>query len=60
MDTINSVHCHLKADSEAYEDALDAIRLFAAARPEWVPVLRAIECYVIGLEQSVGLHEPGT
>lgn len=60
MDTTNFAHYRLKADSEAYEDALDAIRLFAANRPEWRPVLRAIECYVISLEQNVGLHEPGT
>lgn len=59
-DTINSVNCHLKADSEAYEDALDSIRLVAARHPEWVPVLRAIQSYVAALEETAGLHEPGT
>lgn len=60
MDTTSSAHFRLKADSEAYEDAMDAIRLFAASRPEWRPVLQAIECYVISLEETAGLHEPGT
>lgn len=60
MDTTNFAPFRLKADSEAYEDALDSIRLMAAHHPEWRAVLRAIQCYVVALEESVGLHEPGT
>jgi hypothetical protein len=49
----------LKTDSEAYEDALDSIRLFCVYHPEWRQVLKAIETYVANLEGSVGKHEPG-
>lgn len=59
-DTANYARFPLKADSEAYEDALDSIRLVAARHPEWVPVLRAIQSYVSALEETAGLHEPGT
>jgi hypothetical protein len=48
-----------KTDSEAYEDALDAIRLYAAKHPEWRTVLKSIQSYVGALEASAGLHEPG-
>ena len=60
MDTTNSAKFLLKTDSEAYEDALDSIRLFCAHHPEWKQVLAAIETYVASLEESVGKHEPGT
>lgn len=60
MDTTSSVRFRLKADSESYEDALDSIRLVASRHPEWMPVLRAIQSYVAALEETVGLHEPGT
>jgi hypothetical protein len=56
----NFVNSRLKADSEAYEDALDSIRLVAARHKEWVPVLKAIQSYVLTLEKTAGLHEPGT
>lgn len=55
----NSASSHLKTDAEAYEDAMDAIRLYGVRRPEWRNVLHAIETYVSGLESSAGLHEPG-
>lgn len=45
---------------EAYEDALDSIRFYATRHPEWTQILRAIEQYVSSLEETVGLHEPGT
>jgi hypothetical protein len=56
----NSANCRLKTDSEAYEDALDSIRLFCVHHPEWKQVLQVIETYVASLESSVGKHEPGT
>jgi hypothetical protein len=60
VDTTSSVKSRLKADSEAYEDALDSIRFFCAHHPEWRQVLQSIETYVTSLESSVGKHEPGT
>jgi hypothetical protein len=60
VDTTSSAKSLLKTDSEAYEDALDSIRLFCAHHPEWRQVLKAIETYVASLEESVGKHEPGT
>lgn len=60
MDTISSAKPRSKTDSEAYEDALDSIRLFSARHPEWRQILRAIENYVTVLERDVGKHEPGT
>lgn len=60
MDTTNSAPSPLRADSEAYEDALDTLTFFAHTRPEWKPVLRAIRSYVSSLEATAGLHEPGT
>lgn len=60
MATTNFAPFRLKADSEAYEDALDTIRLYAARHPEWQSVLRAIQSYVVALENTAGLHEPGT
>lgn len=59
MDTANSANSRLKTDAEAYEDALDAIRLYGVRRPEWRNVARAIETYVSSLEATAGLHEPG-
>lgn len=59
MATTNSANCWLKADAEAYEDAMDSIRLFGVKHPEWLDVLKAIEAYVSKLENSAGLHEPG-
>lgn len=60
MDTTNYARSPLKADSEAYEDALDTLQFFAATHQEWKPVLRAIRSYVSKLEDTVGRHEPGT
>lgn len=56
----NSANFPLKTDAEAYEDALDAIRLYSVRRPEWRNVLKAIESYVSSLKENTGLHEPGT
>lgn len=49
----------LKANSEAYEDAIDAIRFYACKHPEWSVILKSIQNYVTSLESSVGRHEPG-
>lgn len=60
MDTTSSVNCRTKAASEAYEDAIDSIRLYAVRHPEWRRILADIQSYVQTLEADVGLHEPGT
>lgn len=60
MDTTNSANLCSKTDSEAYEDAMDSIRLFCEFHPSWKRVLKAIETYVSSLEEGVGRHEPGT
>jgi hypothetical protein len=60
VDTQHSSRYCLKASSEAYEDALDSIRFYAAKHPEWRAILAAIQSYVATLEASAGLHEPGT
>jgi hypothetical protein len=59
VDTTNSARSRLRTDSEAYEDALDTLRFYAAKRVEWRPVIRAIEAYVCSLEATAGRHEPG-
>jgi hypothetical protein len=59
VDTTTCAPYCLKASSEAYEDALDAIRFYAAKHPEWRTVLGSIQSYVSDLEASAGLHEPG-
>lgn len=58
MDTRNSATL-LKANSEAYEDAIDAIRFYACKHPEWSVILKSIQNYVSSLEASAGMHEPG-
>lgn len=45
--------------SEAYEDAMDALRLYSVRHPEWAPVRQAIDTYVRSLHRTVGLQEPG-
>ena len=56
----NFASCRLREDSEAYEDALDSLRVYACRHPEWTPVWKAIHRYVTSLEANTGLHEPGT
>lgn len=58
MDTHNSAIL-LKASSEAYEDAIDAIRFYACKHPEWSVILKSIQAYVASLEANAGRHEPG-
>lgn len=57
---INSARSRLKLDSEAYDDAIDALRLFSARHPEWRHPLHVIEAYVADLEGTIVRHEPGT
>lgn len=59
MDTTSCAQQATKPTSEAYEDALDSIRLYAASHPEWRRILAAIEGYVEALEETAGRHEPG-
>lgn len=60
MAMTNSVLSRLKSDSEAYDEAIDALRLFSAIHPEWKHPVRVIEAYVADLEGVIGLHEPST
>jgi hypothetical protein len=57
---MNSVDVRLAQASEAYQDAMDALRLYSARRPEWKHVLESIEGYVDLLQGDLSLHEPGT
>jgi hypothetical protein len=57
--TPNSASYCFKTEADAYEDALDTIRFYAAKHPEWKQILGAIEKYVFSLEKTAGLHEPG-
>jgi len=59
VDTTTCAPYCLKASSEAYEDALDAIRFYAAKHPEWNTILKSIQSYVGALQANAGLHEPG-
>lgn len=60
MAMTNSVRSRLKLDSEAYDDAIDALRLFSSLHPEWRHPVRVIEAYVADLEGVAFRHEPGT
>lgn len=50
----------LSADlSEAYDDAMDSLRLYAGRHPSWGCIVRSIESYVSHLEAGQLRHEGG-